>query len=360
MDINFADFPLELQNIILQYRATVLLQKICSQYYLDFDKLCDFLKKYQGVITGSCSIACFIPGFLFHDIDIFILKGNDRTIKPYHDFLPIFTLDNTDEVIIDKCPLHDPLLLIEPPIIAFDYKYVYKYRNLQIDMNVYPRGTYNHMKELGETNYDLDCCKIMFDGDKWILPQDNILHFIQSRTCQITLSGVDFFSQIYDGVCSEEYTSKPDDYTQYIITNIIKNYSDLKLTTILQKPVSDDYERIWFWILNVFLDEKIINNYKSLVDDTHHQESLITFLNKNNKITKKENFLHPVECPYAHAVLSKFLFRIIKYTLRGFVITNLSVLAEGFPPNIVNQLVNRAEESKVSHQDDHFLPKWEQ
>lgn len=360
MSSQFLNLPVELQNIILKYRATQILKNICKDYYLDFNKLCEFLKMYNGIITGSCGLACFLPGAVFQDIDIFILRQETKE-KPYHHFLPVFTLKNTDVIKIDKSPIDDPFLNSEPKLDSFDYKYQYKYYGLTIDMNVYPKGTYTHMRQLRETHYDLDCCKIMFDGNEWILPYTNILPFIQSRECRITLSGKDVFSEIYDPFniesedCNREYQDKMDAYTRYIIEKIVKNYYNLKLTAILRKPISGKQEQIWFSILNVFLDEKIIKNYpliygiingvvnelKKVVVNSSREDLIEILVKRNNTTTQSFPGIQSTTSIYARIVLSKFLFRIIKYTLKGLHITNLSLLARGFPQDIVDQLTAR-------------------
>ncbi len=144
MSSQFLNLPPEIQNIILQYRATQILKNICKDYYLNFNKLCEFLKFYDGIITGSCGLACFLPGAVFYDIDIFILRRVENDIKPYLHFLPVFTVKDTKVVRIDKSPIDDPFLSGESIVKTFDYKYY----GLSIDMNVYPRGTYNHTRQL--------------------------------------------------------------------------------------------------------------------------------------------------------------------------------------------------------------------
>lgn len=371
MEPTFIDLPAELQNIILKYRATYLLKKICTRYYLDFDKLCDFLKSYKGIITGSCTLACFIPGTSFQDIDIFILRMPEKTTKPFQDFFPVFTVENTNEIKVDKCPVNDTYLQ-DPEIISSDYKYIYKYRNLIIDMNVYPQNTYNHMVQLRESQYDLDCCKIMFDGENWSLPYEDIFSFIHTRECKITLITPEFFSDTYepfflfDSRAAETAIQiKKKTLTDYILKAITTNYSDLKLATVLQKPLSSDLERIWVNILATFIDIKLITNYRTVFTVIDTTALTINSLIDHNirdqlfqAVTSKEGdegLVKSIKSIYAKIVLLKFLFRIIKYTLRGFHIVNLSLLAEGFPSSVVDKLADR--ECKCRHEEEQRLAK---
>lgn len=366
MEGQFLDLPVELQNIILQDRATCLLKKICHRYYLDFFGLCEFLKMYNGIITGSCTLACFFSELVFHDIDIFILRnpqlGEGKGQKPYHYFLPVFTLENTDEIKIEKSPINDPFMR-EAKKVTFDYHYLFNYRNLTIDMNVFPLGIYTHMSQLQESNYDIDCCKIMFDGDKWILPYDNILNFIRTRECNITFSNIDFFTEIYDPYVlpdredTEKICHKMENYIDYILHNIATNYATLQLEKILAGPVTWEEEQVWRNVITVFLSPKVLDNYESICQSINQTNSLLNSLigcsfraeliipvlkkiNKSRLGTNAEIF-KSVDCLYAINILLKFLFRIVKYTLRGFHIINLSLLSKGFPSNIVEELRER-------------------
>ena len=172
---------------------------------------------------------------------------------------------------------------------------------------------------------------------------------------------MDFFTENYDpcGFPADDpdamYAARFTAHTNYILDKIAKNYSNVKLSSILQKSVDGEEERTWNLILANFLGgnlmsnypnihrihKKAINNYEAI--GCRNSSKLINYLLGENNIVEKRPLLDSLPSPYVKMVLSKFLFRVVKYVLRGFRITNLGILADGFPESIVTKLFQRKE-----------------
>lgn len=135
--------PLEVKNIIYEYRAVYNLRNLCIAYQLDFDSLIEFLIRYNGSIYGSCAICCIISRGSFNDINIWVtLSSEDKNQQIWKEFSKIFLPgnyipppDNYSErktMIIRANPVSMSYIIVYP--CTSDIRDSHFARNLDIDL----------------------------------------------------------------------------------------------------------------------------------------------------------------------------------------------------------------------------------
>ena len=156
--------PFELEIEILKYKGVAELKKIIEQQYsLSFEKLNNFLVKYNGLIFGSLPIHCFNIDCPYDDLDICIKFDSTKTHQDcYLEFLEIFTIDK-DRVLITKNPV---INVISNNIIYYNLEY--HYDNQIIDMTLFNDNPNNII--LNEPFFDIS--QICFDGKTFHFPFD--------------------------------------------------------------------------------------------------------------------------------------------------------------------------------------------
>lgn len=305
-------FPIELSNIIYVKRATLHLVKLVEEYYINYDKLCEYLIVHNAVIAGSAAISCFDLLCEVNDIDIFVkCSEDDPHTQCYKDFLNVFDIEPS-LITVDKSPICNSLSDIRNP--HYHYKFVYdtprnfsigfgRVHKLNIDMILIHNDVRSKLSEYKEFNVST----ISFDGRSWNTNLRNIEEFIFDRQIKIMNPYDNYFAEVYDFsgetletvvACIykfyliyrpgdvhrilfdkyiEYYKFPPDDYLQSI-RNMCKLYHDIKGTQIT--------------------DEYLLNggdNRKDYID-----------------ILKKLFSLY------------RGTYRILKYITKGYTITNIN------------------------------------
>lgn len=139
------NIPIELNDMVLKGRATLALSTVCQNNNIVFDNLRAFLRKYKGILIGSAASHCFY-GNDYNDVDIFI---------EHHDF-------KRDAVLVADLK---KLILYQ----AIPRRIVRSHNKLGIiDLSIFKED----VKENSRKYVDIECTRVMFDGDNWEFPDN--------------------------------------------------------------------------------------------------------------------------------------------------------------------------------------------
>ena len=264
----FTNIPYEILNKIYCYRATIILKNIITSYHLDFDKVCQFLRKYKGIIAGSCALCCFDTEINFNDIDIFIEFADDADYRQtYKEFLEIFTIDQK-EVTVNKFPVCNSFernfgysFEHGNKYLPF-YKYCFAYLEKKIDMTL----LYLDPKKIFSEEKYLQCCEFIFDGSTWSVPFVSIHSCVYTHEYTILDPYNSYFLDVYD-----PWGSYRDDCE-------INEWE--KLNPIV---ISTDYkmEKIYDFLINFYNCSSDMQIYKmtelsDLLEFDHHNDIMQT------------------------------------------------------------------------------------
>lgn len=188
------NLPRETSNYIYQKRALCILYDRVSQYNLNFNRLCDFLIRFKGVIGGSFILSCFDNTIEPNDLDIFVQvpEYNTENVNMKAEF---FKLVNKPITVIglDNQPLSNSSEETDTTnrvmkFYGFGEKQMNKIDLVMID------------EEIQQKNYDIVCSSILFNGTNWIFPtyiEYDIEKFILLKHSDMNPYKT-YFSEIYD------------------------------------------------------------------------------------------------------------------------------------------------------------------
>lgn len=134
--------------------------RMMNAYDLNHDKFMIELNKYNGVIAGSFTYINFFPeeAAECNDIDIFIYQAKHH-VRDYHPF-ESYLVDyfNCEHIF---CQLHGQYNEKDDTHNDIHYARVYKTNRIDINFILINKPCASYISE----NFDLDCCKIIYDGN---------------------------------------------------------------------------------------------------------------------------------------------------------------------------------------------------
>lgn len=229
------NLPLELRNIIYRKRALCTLYDNITRYNLNFNRLCEFLIRFGGVIGGSFALSCFDNTIIAKDLDIFInskivhQRDNDghmcinikaeffKLVNNQNTFFGVNNrpVSNTSEKsditnrVIKFCGFGDNQMnMIDLVLVSGDIENRY---------------------------FDIGCTNILFNGIDWIFPTDietDIEKFIMLKSCSLN-PFKNFFAEIYDPWHFSTVIELTSDSSKFIL-----NY-DVSKVAPQMKPIFD-------------------------------------------------------------------------------------------------------------------------
>lgn len=131
------------------------------------NELISLLKKTGAIISGSYVLEYLIGGFKKYRV----LDSNRYVVNEAND-LDIFVIENDNYEELIK--FFENFFKLEGYSIDYTYnnslndiKHVY-YFSYDIQIIVINKNVYNNVIDFIHTTFDLNCCKVVFDGDKFI------------------------------------------------------------------------------------------------------------------------------------------------------------------------------------------------
>lgn len=306
--------PIEIQNIVYYHRTTYNLRAICGDRCINFDKLCSFLLKYGGVLSGSAALACVTQSNKFSDLDIFIKVPDSNCYSwIYKEFFEVLTIGN-EKVTVGKSPITN-----RNPDDKFLYRHWINYQTqthspVSIDITLINTDRINTIEDLFIKYSDIDISGIMFTGNDWIFPPNilNLADFIKNPTCHVinSFENGEFFDRLYIG-CVKEYTTGKELFVSKYTETVhkLKGIHDLNLPA--------DHSEVYNCIVvdpNMEIDEAINLTLERCGE----------YLSVNMK---------QMSCNTQYRILRVF-FRICKYMSYGFKVNNINRLKEFTIPHI--------------------------
>ncbi len=310
--------PPVLINQIYLYRADLRLKDLCAQYCVDYFKLCDYLKKYKGVLAGSSALSCFIVDQKYNDIDIFILSNG----FDYNEFFELMTIPS-DQINVKKSSLCNINCREDAPFYHYKFKYPLKQNEKKnestkiIDLTIIPKNLFNHCFEVFEKYSDIECTKIYFDGIKWNFPFDK--DFLDFKICSIENLIDSYFSEIYDE-CPQY--SDPMEINQMDLMLTGKNPIKCNLYRIRKKSL----------LIKPIINQKWDQIRMKMINNQPISFSFEFFGIDNDQLTKIR--------PNIAFVIYKALYRLIKYASYGIQYTNITSTLKLSKEKIINKILN--------------------
>lgn len=227
--------PLELRNIIYQKRALCNLHDKISQYNLNFNRLCEFLIRFKGVIGGSFALSCFDNTIVAKDLDIFInskivhKRDNDgnMNINIKAEFFKLVNNQNTF-FGVNNMPISN---ISEKSDLTNRVIKFCGFGESQLNMIdlVMVEG------DIENRYFDIGCTNILFNGVDWIFPVDievDIEKFIMLKSCTLN-PFKNFFAEIYDPWRFSTVTELTSDSSKFILDH------DVSKVAPQMKPIFD-------------------------------------------------------------------------------------------------------------------------
>ena len=308
--------PYELEIEILKYKAVTELKKIIEeQYFLNFDKLKNFLVKYNGLIFGSLAIYCFDLDCPYKDLDICIKFDRTKTHQDcYLEFLEIFTIEK-DRVLIIKNPV---LNSVNDNTIKYNLKY--SYTNQIIDMTLFNENPKNII--LDEPFFDIS--QICFDGITFHFPfGKNYMDILKLKHIKLINPYKHNIDPIYD-----PYDLNADEIINIANTKILKLENTIKnekMKEIYDKlvpyyqPKNCVYKLENIIDINKFITGKNIDVtfgkfvYQKGFDTISSGKIIIDIMSSSIDIKQLGEFYR----------VYRSWFYVLKYIYKGYVIINL-------------------------------------
>lgn len=303
----------DIVNKIYLYRANFTLKDICNEYFIDFKKLCLFLKKYNAIIHGSSIMHCFDTIIEYNDIDILVYypKSNQKSNKSYQkmdiwmDFLSIYTIDK--EIIkVKRTPIANPLFLKSPN--DYHIQFINKHDKKIIDMLFFIEMPCDAINKYLFTSIS----NSFFDGTHFNIPfSDNIHKFVCNKKIKLI--------QPYNTLLAHYYDP------WYYDTNLyIDNYFDRYHCMQLPTEIEHRYNKKLYAFLNPFYkqikvnQENLIKMYQIITKDIYLNSLQDIFT--NDFIKKEFNGCKFIQLKAFYEAWH----RILKYIKNGYYITNLN------------------------------------
>lgn len=186
----------DIQNEFMKRKATLILQDVCTKLDIEFDKLCDFLIKYEGVVIGSVATHCFDTTCEYNDIDIFIKEtdpdGEEISTLFFNLWKPKEPKKSVKSYGGSWKPYDRPLRkwtlgMLQPGKNHFIHK--------KMDLTMFPTNVIQYIKN----SIDIECTKIYFDGINWNVPfTGSILNYFSEKKTQLltfTIGNLPYESQ---------------------------------------------------------------------------------------------------------------------------------------------------------------------
>jgi len=220
------DLPKEIRKVIYQKRALCILYDRVTQYNLNFNRLCDFLIRFNGVIAGSFILSCFDNTIKPKDLDIFI-KAQNTNIKA--DFFQLIDRPNTmfgaknDALDNSSEPSDKTERVIKFCGFGVDQLNM-------IDLVIVDGDIQRH-------HFDIGCSGILFNGIDWIFPEyidNDIEKFILLKYCGMNPFKT-YFSEIYDPWKYSTADSMVEDSSRFRLCRDVSNI------TPIMRPIYDHF-----------------------------------------------------------------------------------------------------------------------
>jgi len=314
------DLPIEIVDIILKYRATLELQDLCKKNMINFEKLCYFLIKYQGVLIGSSATHCFSYND-YNDIDIFIYH-NDYKNDP-----------NLIHDIQSTIPLYKMPIFLKRSHNKFGV----------MDLSILQEN----VKKNAQKYVDIECTRVMFNGIDWDVPcHNNILEYFEKKITKITYFKDNIINMAYNDDDQELLDYMKIRISKMILPEIItqdegvrsyynklrRYYSEIVMSVKYIGSDADCFYRLPDEYIDSFNNKVIICNMCALYDE-------ITKLNGSDvkiwgkicdEIIKHLENNDPLLDDNLNDIFKKIYnmyllqYRVLKYMSRGYKFTNLN------------------------------------
>lgn len=307
-----------LQEILVNRCYDFMVDQLTNTFKIDFEALCEYLRKYDGVIGGYFIIACLLNETNFGDLDIFISKypcdvapEEDKklnakdywectkeeklkldtiwsTWNPVIPMLKLFTttVENKSVARIPTAksgyPCKETITYIRR--LYVDGKHKIDFVTVDKDQNT---GTKNFL----ERNINLDFLKSWFDGDKFHFSFDVGDFVLKRREAKLLTTKAFEFEELYDpfsfgpGHNFEDYMTERNQDLFDQVKQLLEHHGQFK------KYYPDDIESQQDHIRSLYVGEYPEYNL--------NDEKYITY------------------------AINKTFYRCCKYASRGIHITNI-------------------------------------
>ncbi|SNW62919.1 Hypothetical protein ORPV_1015 [Orpheovirus IHUMI-LCC2] len=178
------------ESQILQECETFFKDRL-TYHGISYEGLCSFLKKTEGIVTGSFIISCLLGKKFYHDIDIFIsreVKG-ENLCKTFEGVM--LDKEYYKGVEFNKTPVS----VSNKDKMTLSYHRSADLQNVKID--ICTTDKYNNAKDYIEAHTNFDFLRSYFDGDNFVFNFD-IITFYYNPTGRLEFIENTYFDIVYD------------------------------------------------------------------------------------------------------------------------------------------------------------------